>query len=356
MDFLAPIMQQVLPYTPGEQPQTNDFIKLNTNENPYPPAPTVLKAISKAADHLQRYPDPTASQLVKRLATYLGVESDEVFVGNGSDEVLAFCFQGLMGKGVAFPDITYGFYPVFSQLYQVPTRVIPLQADLTIALADYTDLTETVIFANPNAPTGKSLTAAEILAFVRTDTRRLVIVDEAYVEFGGESLVPYVSQLENLLVVGTFSKAWQLAGARLGYAVGSRKLIRELNKLKFSFNPYSINGMTMAAGNAALEALSYHQEKLTAVIKTRQWTLTKLRELGFEVADSQTNFLFPKHSEIKGELFYQELKQRKILVRWFSQERIKNHLRITIGTPAEMAALIETLQAIIYQQNEEAFK
>lgn len=352
MTFLAKVMEQLAPYVPGEQPQTNDFIKLNTNESPYPPAPGVLAAAAEAAKNLQLYPDPTCSQLTTDLAQYLGVKPGEVFLGNGSDEVLAFCFQGLMGQGVTFPDITYGFYPVFAQLYQVPAQVIPLTAALTIDLADYANVSGTVIFANPNAPTGEGLTAATILTFAQADPQRLVIVDEAYVEFGGESMVPYVAEQENLLVVGTFSKSWQLAGARLGYAVGSEQLINQLNKLKFSFNPYSINAMTMAAGIAAVADLNYHREKLAAVMETRRWTLAQLQELGFIVADSQTNFLFPRHPEVSGEVFYQELKARKILIRWFPQERIKEHLRITIGTPEEMQALVTALAEIIHEKRE----
>lgn len=352
MGFLAPILSELAPYVPGEQPQTHDFIKLNTNESPYPPTEAVVTAATYAARQLHLYPDPTCSLLRRTLAQQLKVPMSSILVGNGSDEVLAFCFQGLMGQGVSFPDITYGFYPVFAQLYQVPAQVIPVTDTFAIDLADYQDATGTVIFANPNAPTGQALSADRILAFAQGNPDRLVIVDEAYVEFGGESLVPYVTQQENLLVVGTFSKSWQLAGGRLGYAVGSEKLINELNKLKFSFNPYSINGMTMAAGIAALQQPQDHQEKLVAVMATRRWTLTKLQELGFEVTDSQTNFLFPRHPDIRGEWLYQQLKDRKILVRWFSQQRIKEHLRITIGTPEEMQLLIQALTDIIHEKRE----
>lgn len=346
MKFLNPALDDLEPYVPGEQPRTNEFIKLNTNENPYPPAPETATAVAATIQQLQLYPDPTCDGLMTDLAAYLGVKEENVFLANGSDEVLGFCFQRLMGQGVAFPDITYGFYKVFAQMYGVATEVIPLQEDFTIDFADYQGVTGTIIFANPNAPTSYGKSLAEMEALVAADPERLVIVDEAYVEFGGETLVPLTAKYDNLLVVGTFSKAWQLAGARLGYAVGCPALMEELNRVKFSFNPYSINSMTMAAGKAALQDLGYHRQCLNAVIQTRTMTTGALEDLGFEVLPSQTNFLFAKHSQVAGEELYQRLKEHNVLVRWFSQDRIKDYIRITIGTPEQMIKMLEIMEVL----------
>lgn len=346
MEFLDQRLSQLKPYVPGEQPQTKDFIKLNTNESAFPPAATVVEAAASAAESLQLYPDPTLGNLTGALSSYLGVTESEVFLGNGSDEILAFCFQALMGKGVAFSDITYGFYSVFAKLYGIPAKVIPLQADLSIDLKVYADFSGTIILANPNAPTSLGLPAAAILQLVQEKPERLVIVDEAYVEFGGESLVPYVKDYANLLVVGTFSKAWQLAGGRLGYAVGQVNLIEVLQRVKFSFNPYSVNAMTAACGLAAVQALPYHEACLKETVNVRAWTTQALRELGFEVLPSQTNFLFVK-GPVSGSLLYPALKNRKILVRWFDQPRIKDYLRISIGTLREMEILVTTLKEIL---------
>ncbi|MCD1025438.1 histidinol-phosphate transaminase [Enterococcus sp. SMC-9] len=335
MNYFAAKLATLAPYVPGEQPQV-EVIKLNTNESPYPPAPAVSEAIADATKTLARYPDPDCQKLRQALAQHFAVTPAEIFVGNGSDEVLAFCFQGLMNAGVAYPNLTYGFYPVFSQLYDIAAKEIPLAPDFKLNLADYKDETGTVIFANPNAPTSLGLPAKEIAAFVAEKPERLVIVDEAYVEFGGESMISYVKEYENLLVVGTFSKSWQLAGARLGYAVGQPALIAALNKLKFSFNPYSINTMTAAAGIAALADSAYHASCLTQIISERKKTAAALKKLGFTVLASQTNFLFVTHPKISGEVIYEKLKAQQIFVRWFNQPQIKDYIRITIGTPQQM--------------------
>ncbi|WP_368252446.1 histidinol-phosphate transaminase [Enterococcus sp. 2201sp1_2201st1_B8_2201SCRN_220225] len=346
MKFLDFRIANLDPYVPGEQPQTSGFIKLNTNESAYPPAPKVVEAAGQAAGNLQLYPDPTLSNVSQELADYLAVEPDQLFLGNGSDEILAFCFQSLMGQGVAFPKISYGFYSVFAKLYGLTTRVIPLNADLSINLADYQDLTETIVIANPNAPTSLGLPAEAILQLVQAQPERLVIVDEAYVEFGGESLVPYVKEYANLLVVGTFSKSWQLAGARLGYAVAQPALIEILQRMKYSFNPYSVNSMTAACGLAALQSRDYHEKCLNETIATRTWSKKALEKLGFEVLDSQTNFLFVK-GPVSGAILYPALKERKILVRWFNQPEIKDYLRITIGTRSQMDTLVSTLKELL---------
>lgn len=345
MEFLDTRIANLDPYVPGEQPQTSGFIKLNTNESAFAPAPGVVEAAGQAAQNLQLYPDPTLNTLSQELADYLAVEKEQLFLGNGSDEILAFCFQSLMGKGVAFPNISYGFYSVFAKLYGISTTVIPLAADLSINLEDYWDFPGTIVLANPNAPTSLGLPAEEILKLVKVQPERLVIVDEAYVEFGGQSLVPYVKDHENLLVVGTFSKSWQLAGARLGYAVGQPALIGILQRMKYSFNPYSVNSMTVACGVAALQARSYHDRCLKETVAIRNWTKEALEKLGFEVLDSQTNFLFVK-GPVSGAVLYPALKKRKILVRWFNQPEIKDYLRITIGTRSQMESLVAAIKEL----------
>lgn len=346
MKYFTPKLEALAPYVPGEQPQF-EVIKLNTNESPYPPAPTVEAAVANAAAVLARYPDPDCQNLRQTLAQRFDVMPTEIFVGNGSDEVLAFCFQGLMNAGVVYPDLTYGFYPVFSQMYDISSKEIPLGADFTLNLADYQEETGTVIFANPNAPTSLGIAAIEIANFVAANPERLVIVDEAYVEFGGESMVPYIKEFANLLVVGTFSKSWQLAGARLGYAVGQAALIAALNKLKFSFNPYSVNTMTAVAGIAALADENYHASCLEQIIGQRQKTAQDLKALGFTVLDSQTNFLFVTHPAVGGKVIYEKLKMQQIFVRWFNLPRIKDYLRITIGTPQQMQQCLAAITQII---------
>lgn len=347
MNFLNQNLQQLTPYTPGEQPKIGTFIKLNTNENPYPPAPGVVTAVAESVANLALYADPTCQKLTKALAKELSVPTEAVFLGNGSDEVLAFCFQGFMEKGCAFPAITYGFYQVFSQLYQVTTKVIPLSVDLTVNLRDYQGLTEVILLANPNAPTGLVVGKEALVELVEENPQRLVIIDEAYIDFGGGSLVSETQHYPNLLVVGTFSKSRQLAGGRLGYAVGSSNLIQTLNTLKFSVNPYNINAMTQAAGIAVLADETYYQLALKKVLQTREWTKQALKKLGFHVTDSQGNFVFISHQKIAGEVLYQELKARNILVRWFNQAPIEEYIRVTIGTQEQMEIFIEELTKIL---------
>ncbi|MFV0557072.1 MAG: histidinol-phosphate transaminase [Enterococcus sp.] len=347
MNFLDAKFASLAPYTPGEQPNLKEVIKLNTNENPFPPAPGVITAVSKAAQNLQLYSDPTCHTVIEKLADLFDVSPEEVFVGNGSDEILSFCFQGLMEHGVIYPQISYGFYPVYAQLHQVVAQEVPLAADLTIDLTSYQESDKTVIIANPNAPTGIALSRERLTQLVESNPERLVIIDEAYVDFGAESMVPLIQAFDNLLVVGTFSKSRQLAGARLGYAIGNPSLIQALNQLKFSLNPYNVNSMTLAAGRAALEDQVYFEKCQKAVIETRAFTKQALVDLGFAVTDSQANFLFAKHEKIAGNELFTKLRDRNIFVRWFDKDSIRDYLRISIGTKEQMVTFIEQVTQIL---------
>lgn len=344
MSFLDSQFQHLVPYVPGEQTRTK-VIKLNTNENPYDPPQNVIEAAKEAAKTLSRYSDPTCLQVIQPLAKHFNVAPENIFLGNGSDEVLFFLFQGFMEKGVQFPGITYGFYEVYSDLFHLKTEIIPLKEDLSIDLAEYKG-EATVIIANPNAPTGLMIAPEVICTFAKNNPQRLIIVDEAYSDFSEASLVPYLEAHPNILVVGTFSKSRHLAGARLGYAVGSKQLIEDLNKLKFSHNPYSVNAMTLACGEASLQAQDYVDECTQKIIATRHWTQQELQKLGFETTDSQTNFVFCQHPTVAGETIFKQLKEKNILVRWFNNPRIANYLRISIGTPEEMVTLIQAIKEI----------
>ena len=347
MTFLNQKYQDLTPYTPGEQVDEREYIKLNTNESPYPPAPSVQAAVEEASQKLNRYSDIAVEVVAKPLAQYLGVGAGQLILGNGSDEVLSFIFQGFTEKGIAFPDVTYGFYKVYSGLYKVDSTVIPLKNDYSLDLKDYDDLQGTVIFPNPNAPTGMYLPQSKISEFIERHPDRLVVVDEAYIDFGGKSMVSLIDQYENLLVVGTFSKSRQLAGARLGFAVGNTELIADLNRLRFSLNPYNVNSLTQATGGAVLQEQVYVDQKIQETIQIREWCKQELTKLGFEQTDSQGNFLFAKHPKVAGEKLFTALREEKILVRWFNQPRIKEYLRITVGTQEQMNQLMTALTTIL---------
>lgn len=345
MSFLDQKFQYLTPYVPGEQAIQEEVIKLNTNENPYEPPKAVVEAAKAASETLNRYSDPDCQEVVIPLAEHLGVAPENVIVGNGSDEILSFLFQGFMEKGAQFPDITYGFYPVYSDLFQLKASTIPLKDDLTIDLEDYAG-EETVIFANPNAPTGLGISPTVICDFAKANPNRLIIIDEAYGDFGDVSAVPYLKDHPNLLVVGTFSKSRQLAGGRLGYAVGSPEVIADLNKLRFSYNPYNVNSMTLACGAASLASQDYVEACTNKIIETREWMKSELRKLDFEVTDSQTNFLFLQHPRVTGEKIFTYLKEKNIFIRWFNQSRIVNYVRISIGTQAEMEKCLAVIKQI----------
>ena len=334
------------PYTPGEQPKDQQYVKLNTNESPFPPSPGVLEAVKEQCGKLQLYSDPESTALRQKLAEVYGVKPSQVIVSNGSDEVLNFAFMAY-GDQVAFPDISYGFYPVFAQLNNIPYTEIPLKADLSIDPKDYTGIHKTIVIANPNAPTGLCLTLTEIEDILKSNPDNVVIIDEAYVDFGAESAVKLIDKYDNLLVTQTFSKSRSMAGARLGFGIGSERIIADLNTIRYSTNPYNVNRMTEFAGVAALTENDYYMENAKTITKNRSWTTKQLTRLGFTVTDSMANFVFAKHNRISGEALYQKLKARGVLVRHFKKARISEYVRITIGTIAQMETLIKCIEAIL---------
>lgn len=346
--FLNPAIEAMTAYVPGEQPRDKAYIKLNTNENPYPPAPSVIAAMTAAEiEDLRLYSDPTAKVLKGKLAKLYGLAPENIYVGNGSDEVLYFLFRAYGQRGAAFPDISYGFYSVFAELCGIPATVIPLEADFTIDPEKYHGLDRFIVIANPNAPTGLSLTPPQIEGILKANPNAVVAVDEAYVDFGGESVYPMMAKYDNLIVVRTFSKSRSMAGARLGYALGPAALIADLEKIKFSVNPYNVNRLTLRLGEATVDAESYYQEKCAAIIRTREETAEKLRNMGFEVLPSKTNFLFVKNDKIGGRELYEKLKDRGILVRHFGNPRISDYIRVTIGTDEQMGACLAAIRGIL---------
>jgi len=335
-------------YVPGEQPRDMQYIKLNTNESPYPPAPSVVAAVTKDQVELLRlYSDPTARGLKEKLAGLYGLQPENVFVSNGSDEVLDFAFMAFGEKGVIYPEISYGFYSVYGDLYGLDQEQVPLQPDFSICSRDYCGKDKMVVIANPNAPTGMSIGIDEIEAILKTNPNNLVLIDEAYVDFGGESCLPLLQDFDNLLIVRTFSKSRCLAGGRLGYAFGSPEIIADLETIKFSTNPYNINRLTLLLGEATVEADRYYQEKCAEIVLTRVWTADRLREMGFTVLPSNTNFLFARTDKMDGGKLYEALKARGILVRHFTNPKISQFNRITIGTPEQMEIFINTLKDIL---------
>ncbi len=351
--FLSKKYASLEEYTPGEQPQDKKYIKLNTNESPFPPSKSVLDALNnEAVSKLNLYSDPESKALKNAVAKQYGVESKNVFISNGSDEILNFAFMCYGDKnGVAFADITYGFYKVFAELYNLNATVIPLEDDFTIDVKKYFNLNKLIVIANPNAPTGISLSLDEIESIIKTNADNVVIIDEAYVDFGGASATELIKKYDNLLVVQTFSKSRSMAGARLGFAFANENIIADLEKIKFSTNPYNVNRLTQAAGVAAIEEQNYYDNNCKTIILNREFTIKALRELGFFVLDSDANFIFARHDLISGEELYLTLKKRGILIRHFSSERIKEFNRITIGTKEQMVAFIEAVKNIIKEKN-----
>ena len=348
--FLSPTLAAVTPYTPGEQPQDQQYIKLNTNESPYLPSPAVIAAVSEhEVEKLRLYSDPACADLLKAAAAHFGLQPEQIMPGNGSDENLFFALRAFCDADhpLAYADITYGCYGVWCGLMHIPSHIIPLKEDFTLDPKDYYGLNQTIVLANPNAPTGIALPRAEIEGILKANPNNVVIVDEAYVDFGGESCVPLIDQYENLLVVQTFSKSRQLAGARLGLAMGNAKLIADLNRVKFSLNPYNINRLTLKAGQAALEDTAYFEKTRAAIMDTRAWTMQQLTDRGFTVLDSRANFVFASTERINGGVLYKKLKENGILVRHFDAPRIENWLRITIGTPEQMQALMDAVDKIL---------
>ena len=337
------------PYTPGEQPRDMKYIKLNTNESPFPPSEGVIRAAEREAGRLQLYSDPEVTELMIDAERVFGVPRDMILMTNGSDEILNFAFMAFSDAThpIVFPDITYGFYPVFARLGGIPYREIPLKEDFSIDYRDYLSVGANVVIANPNAPTGMALSLDEIEAIVKSNPDNVVIIDEAYVDFGAESAITLTGKYDNLLVTGTFSKSRSLAGARLGFGIGNKELIRDLNTIKYSTNPYNVNRMTMAAGAAALRDNDYYMQNCERIKENREYTKAALISLGFRVLPSAANFLFAESDRIEGEELYLALKSRGILVRHFKKERIKNFNRITIGTKEEMQAFVKAVADIL---------
>lgn len=348
-------VRKVVPYVPGEQPKQAGIIKLNTNENPYPPAPGVKEALDQMDQgEFRLYPDPESGILVKALAAYYGVSEKQVFVGVGSDDVLAMAFLTFFntGRPILFPDITYSFYDVWADLFRMPYEQIPLDDAFQIRTEDYIGREcGGIVIANPNAPTGAFLPLAEIEKIIAANRDVVVIVDEAYVDFGAESALPLLKKYDNLLVVQTFSKSRAMAGMRIGYAFGNEKLIGYLLDCRFSFNSYTMNRPALAAGAAALADEAYFKEICGRIIKTRERVKEEFRELGFSFADSRTNFVFAAHKEVPAKEIFEMLKKKKIYVRYFAKPRIDNYLRITIGTDEEMDRLLSVLREYLAGRN-----
>ena len=347
--YFSDKFRTLTPYTPGEQPRDMQYIKLNTNESPFPPSPLAQARAAEELKKLQLYSDPTCAALTAQAAKTLSVAEDEIIFSNGSDEVLNFAFMAFCDENcpAVFPDITYGFYKVFAELNGVPCKQIPLRDDFSIDVSDYFFAGGTVFIANPNAPTGLCLSLRQIEGILMANPDHVVVIDEAYIDFGGESAIPLTKKYDNLLVVQTFSKSRSMAGGRLGFAVGCKSLIQDLNTIKYSTNPYNVNRMTMAAGLGALEDDAYFRSNCQAIMDNRTWTITELGKLGFETLPSLTNFVFTKNPAIPGKEFYLKLKARGILVRHFDTPRLTDYIRVTIGSREQMAAFIEATKEIL---------
>ena len=347
--FFSGKFASLIPYTPGEQPSDQQYIQLNTNENPFPPAKAVVDAIKKEAERLQLYPDPECRELRETLANQLDLKPEQLLMTNGSDEILYYAFMAFCDadRQALFPDITYGFYPVYAAINHVPFQEIPLQDNWKICLEDYAGVRGTLFLANPNAPTGIALDRDQVEWLLRKRPDDLLVVDEAYVDFGAESCLPLIRKYDRLLVCQTYSKSRSMAGARLGFGAGNAELIRDLNTIKYSINPYTINRMTAAAGMASILNEDLNRENSRIIIRNRDWTAAALRRLGFEMTESKTNFLFARHPEISGEELYRELKKRGILIRHFNLDRIRDYNRITIGTGEQMEKLVLETEYIL---------
>lgn len=346
-------IRKVVPYVPGEQPKGEKLIKLNTNENPYPPAPGVQRALKEMdCDAFRKYPDPAATVLVEALARELSVKPEQIFVGVGSDDVLAMAFLTFFNsdKPLLFPDVTYSFYKVWADLFQIPYETPKLDEEFRIRIEDYQRENGGIIFPNPNAPTGLAEPLSFVEEMLKSNPDSIVIVDEAYVDFGGESAIALLEQYENLLVVQTFSKSRSMAGIRIGYAIGNPSLIRALNDVKYSYNSYTMNLPSQILGAEALKDREYFEASTHKIIQTRERAKLRLKELGFVFPDSSANFIFARHPQVSAEELFLALKEKQIYVRYFKQERLSEYLRITIGTDEEMQQLFAFLEAYLAQK------
>lgn len=349
--FLNSRYSMLEPYTPGEQPKTTGrLVKLNTNENPYPPAPEVIQIIDN--DELQKlklYPEPSASVLIEAIAENYGLSPEQVMVGNGSDEVLAFVFMAMRGSNetIYYPEISYSFYPVYCDIFGARGVKVPLREDFSIGATDYFNVDGTIVITNPNAPTGKALELKEIESILINNQENLVVIDEAYVDFGAESAVSLINRYDNLMVIQTFSKSRSLAGARIGFAMACEEIIADLNKLKFSFNPYNINRLSILAGTEAMKNKDYFRNTCSKIIETRESFVKDMEDLGFEVLPSKANFVFTRNEAISGEEYFKALRKYNIIIRHFKNKKICDYVRITIGTPEEMKILIDATKEIL---------
>ena len=348
--FLSEKFSNIEPYTPGEQPKVSNLIKLNTNESPFPPSPKVIEALNKEEiSKLNLYSDPDTKEVIDAIAKTFGVNANQVLMGNGSDEILAFAFQAFCDKNnqPCFADITYGFYPVFCELYGLQPEIIPLKDDLSIVIDDYIGKNKPIFIANPNAPTGLALSLSDIEKILESNKDSVVLIDEAYVDFGAESAVSLVDKYDNLIVSRTFSKSRNLAGARIGFAISNPELIADMCKMKFSFNPYNLNRLSIIAGKESVLDTEYFNRCISEIISNREYTVNELTKRGFTIPDSKANFIFAKHNTLSGEEYFNELRKRNIVVRYFSKERIKDYVRITIGSIEQMKALIKATDEIL---------
>lgn len=342
---------QLEAYTPGEQPRDKEYIKLNTNESPYPPSPAVLAALgTEDFQNLRLYSDPTGQKLREKLAGQYGVSPENVFLSNGSDDTLNFAFMAFGENGAVFPNLTYSFYPVFADLHGIPYETVPLKDDFSVDVTGLCHTNRLTVLANPNAPTGLALPLSAVERIVASNPDHVVVIDEAYVDFGAESAVSLLGKYDNLLVVMTFSKSRSMAGARLGFALGSAALIADLETLKYSTNPYNVNRLTLRLGEAAIDSDAYFKENARRIIATRAKTAKSLQDLGFTLTESSANFLFIRKNGLDGGLLYEKLKDRGVLVRHFSDERIAPYNRVTIGTEEDMAVFLTNVTAILNEE------
>ncbi len=351
--FFTQRLENLVPYVPGEQPQDKKYVKLNTNESPFPPSSGVKKAVSDEVESLKLYSDPECVALRNEMSRVYNIEPEWIIMNNGSDETLNFAFMAFADEKspLVFPDITYGFYPVFAEINHIPYEEIPLTSDFSVNTEDYIGVNKTVVIANPNAPTGKCMPLCDIEKIVKSNPQNIVIVDEAYIDFGGETAVPLVKKYNNLFVTGTFSKSRSMAGVRLGFGIANPELIKDINTIKYSTNPYNIDRLTSIAGVTALKEQDYYDKNCKTIIENREWTTKQLESIGFSVIPSKANFVFAKSCEIEGEKLYLSLKEKGVLIRHFTKERIKDYNRITIGTMEQMKILIEKIKEIREEMN-----
>lgn len=349
-EFFSDCLNGLVPYVPGEQPRDKKYIKLNTNESPFAPSPKVIEAIDKGqVFDLRLYSDPTADMLAGAIADYYSVDKDNVVTSNGSDEILAFIFRAFCGKskGIVFPNVTYGFYKVFAQLFNIDYREIPLKKDFSIDVSDYENISDNVIIANPNAQTGVFLSVENVENLIKQNPERIVVVDEAYVDFGGQTVIPLVKKYKNLIVVQTFSKSRSLAGARVGFCVCDKALADDIKTVKFSFNPYNLNRLSIVAATEAIKDKDYFVKTTSQIIENRKFTEKELDKLGFETVSSTANFLLTKPKGISAKQLYLALKQKGVLVRYFDNSLISDYVRITVGSREQMEILIQKTKEVL---------